>query len=94
MDEVATQITLAEMDLIAPNGAGSFTGTTETSSACAQDAGSSFLPAAYAVNSDGTFSLSSSGGAVAGIIISRSKFVMLSPTTDATAFPTLLIIQE
>jgi len=94
MDEVANPSALAELDLLAPNGAGSMAGTTDLGSTCAQDAGSPFPATVYAVNSDGTFSLSSSGGAIAGIIISGSKFVMFSPASAATAFPTLLIMQE
>ena len=94
MDEVAIQTTTAELNLVAPNGAGSITGTIEMSSMCAQDAGWSFPTAAYAVNSDGTFSLSPLGGTVAGIVISSSKFVMFSPATAATSFPTLIIMQE
>lgn len=84
----------AEVDPIAPNGSGSITGLTETSSTSAQNAGSSFLAATYTVNSDGTFSVSSSDGSVAGIIISNTKFVMFSPSTAATPYPTLLVMQK
>jgi hypothetical protein len=82
------------VDPVAPNGSGSLTGITDISSTRAQDAGSSFLAATYTVNSDGTFSLSSSGGAVAGIIISSTKFVMFSPSTLTTSYPTLLVMQK
>jgi hypothetical protein len=94
MAEVVTQSAQAEVDPVAPNGSGSLTGITDISSTRAQDAGSSFLAATYTVNSDGTFSLSSSGGAVAGIIISSTKFVMFSPSTLTTSYPTLLVMQK
>ncbi len=88
MAEVAIQSAQAEVDAVAPDGSGSITGTTDITSTSAQDAGSSFLAATYTVNSDGTFSVSSSDGAVAGIIISSTKFVMFSPSTLATPYPT------
>ena len=94
MAEVAIQSTQAEVEPVAPNGSGSMTGTTDISSTAAQDAGSSFLATTYTVNPDGTFSVSSSGGAVAGIIISNTKFVMFSPLTSATSYPTLLVMQK
>ena len=70
------------------------TGTADITSMSAQDAGSCFLAATYTVNADGTFSVSSSDGAVAGIIISSSKFVMFSPATFLTATPTLLVVEK
>jgi hypothetical protein len=94
MAEVSIQSAQAEVDLVAPSGSGSMTGTTDSSSTNAQDAGSSFLAATYNVNSDGTFSLSSSGCSVAGIIISATKFVMFSPSTAGTSYPTLLVMQK
>jgi hypothetical protein len=60
----------------------------------AQDAGAAFLAATYTVNSDGTFSVSPSGGSVAGVIISPTEFVMFSPTTVATDCPTLLVMRK
>jgi hypothetical protein len=94
MAEVVMQSAQAEVDPIAPDGNGNITGVTDISSTSAQDAGSPFLAAAYNVNSDGTFSVSSSDGAVAGIIISRSRFVMFSPSTLVTQYPTLLVMQK
>ena len=94
MEEVAIQSAQAEVDPVAPNGSGNITGTTETSSMSAQDAGAAFLAATYNVTSDGTFSLNSSGGVVAGVIISSTKFVMFSPSTAGTSYPTLLVMQK
>ena len=94
MAEVVIQSAQAEVDPVAPNGSGSIAGATEISSTSAQDAALPFLAAAYTVNPDGTFSVNSSGGAVAGIIISSSKFVMFSPATSATALPNLLVMQK
>jgi hypothetical protein len=94
MAEVVIQSAPAEVGPVAPNGSGSITGITDISSTSTQDAGSSFLAATYTVNSDGTFSVSSSGGTVAGIIISNTKFVMFSPLTAATPHPTLLVMQK
>jgi len=94
MAEVVIQSAQAEVDPVAPNGSGSISGMTDISSTWAQDAGASFLAATYTVNADGTFSVSSSGRAVAGVIISSSKFVMFSPTTLATPLPTLLVMQK
>ena len=93
-EEVAIQSAQIEADSVAPNGSGSITGTADIGSTAAQDAGSSFLAATYTVNSDGTFSVSSSDGAVAGIIISPTKFVMVSPSTFATPYPALLVMQK
>jgi hypothetical protein len=92
--EAVIQSAQAEVDLLAPDGSGNITGTTDISSTSAQDTGSPFLAATYTVNSDGTFSVSSSDGAVAGIIISNTKFVMISPSTFATSDPTLLVMQK
>jgi hypothetical protein len=94
MAEVVIQSAQTEVDPVAPNGSGSIAGTTDISSTSAQDAGSSFLAATYTVNPDGTFNVNSSGGVVAGIIISSTKFVMFSPTTLATSLPTLLVMQQ
>jgi hypothetical protein len=94
MEEVVIQSAQAEVDPVAPNGSGSITGTTETSSMSAQDAGLAFLAATYSVNPDGTFSVSSSGGTVAGIVISSTKFVMFSPSALATSYPTLLVMEK
>jgi len=91
---VGMQSMQTEVDPIAPNGGGSISGTTDMSSMSAQDAGASFLATGYTVNPDGTFSVSSSNGAVAGVIISPTKFVMFSPSTAATPCPTLLVIQK
>ena len=94
MQETVCQSVNAEVDPVAPNGAGTFAGQTDTSSTLAQVAGRPFLAATYGVRSNGTFVLSSSGGAVVGIIISPNKFVMFSPSTLATPLPTLLIMQK
>lgn len=94
MAEVVIQSAQAEVDPIAPDGNGNITGITDISSTSGQDGGSPFFAATYNVNSDGTFSVSSSGGAVAGIIISSTKFVMFSPSTLATPYPTLLEVQK
>jgi hypothetical protein len=94
MSEVVNQSVQTEVDPVAPNGSGSITGIADISSTSAQDAGSSFLAAAYTVNSDGTFSVSSSNGVVTGIIISDTKFVMFSPSSFATPYPTLLVMQK
>ena len=94
MAEVVLQSVQAEVDPVAADGSGNITGTTVTSSTSAQDSGCSFLAATYAVNSDGTFSVNTSGGTVAGIIISSTKFVMYSPSAAATSYPTLLVMQK
>ncbi len=94
MAEVAIQSAQAEVDPVSPDGSGNISGTTEISSISEQDATLSFLAATYSVNSDGTFSVSSSGGGVAGIIVSSTKFVMFSPSTAATSYPTLLVMQK
>lgn len=94
MAEVAMQTEQAEVDPVAANGSAGMTGTADITSMSAQDAGSCFLAATYTVNADGTFSVSSSDGAVAGIIISSSKFVMFSPATFLTATPTLLVVEK
>ena len=94
MEEVAIPSAQAEVDAVAIDGSGNVTGDTDISSSSAQDAGSSFPAATYTVNSDGSFSFSSSDGAVVGVIISSTKFVMFSPVTLATSLPTLLVMQK
>ncbi len=94
LEAVVMQSAQSEVDPVAPNGSGSITGKTDLSSMCAQDEGASFLAATYTVNSDGTFVDNASGGAVAGVIISSTKFVMFSPTTLATSLPTLLMMEK
>jgi hypothetical protein len=94
MEEVALQSAQAEMDAVAIDGNANVTGDTDVSSTNGQDAGRSFPAATYTVNSDGSFSVSSSDGTVTGIIISSTKFVMFSPATLATAQPTLLVMQK
>lgn len=92
--EVALQSVPAEVDAVALNGTGTINGTGDLSSPSTQNAGASFPANTYAVNSDGTFSVSSSNGAVAGVMISNTKFVMFSPTTSATSYPTLVVMQH
>jgi len=92
--EAATQTEPAEVDPVAIDGVADLTGSADITSMSAQDAGSCFLATTYAVNSDGTFSVSSSDGAVAGIIISSSKLVMFSPATFLTSYPSLLVMQK
>jgi hypothetical protein len=92
--EVVKQSAQAEVGPIAPDGRGNISGTTEISSTSAQNPGSPFPAATYAVNSNGTFSVSSSGGAVTGVIISSTKFLMFSPSTLGTDDPTLLVMEK
>ncbi|MFZ0961846.1 MAG: putative Ig domain-containing protein [Terriglobia bacterium] len=94
MAEVVLQSPQAEVDSVSPDGNGDFTGTTDFTSTSTQDVGAPLLAATYTVNPDGTFVVSSSNGAVAGIVISDSQFVMLSPSTLATSYPTLLVVQK
>ena len=92
--EVAIHSAQAEVDPMVFDGNGNITGSMETSSAGAQDTDSPLLANAYAVSSDGTFSVNFSPGAVAGIVISKTKFVMFSPTTLATPNPNLLVMRK
>jgi hypothetical protein len=92
--EVAGQSVQAELEPVAPNGGGSIAGTTNITSPVEQSVGDSFPATAYTVNSDGTFSFGNPGGPVSGVVISPSKFVMFSPSTLSTSFPTLLVMQQ
>ena len=95
MEEVAIQTSTTEVDSVTANGNGSFgSGTADVSSVNSQVAGSPFPAGTYDVNPDGTFTIDSSAGSVAGIVISPTKFVMFSPSTLATPSPTLLIMQK
>jgi hypothetical protein len=94
MEEVAIQSAQAEVNAVTTDGNGNIAGDSDIGSTNAQEAGSSFPVATYTVNSDGSFSLSSSDGAVAGAIVSSTKFVMFSPSTLATSLPTLLVMQK
>lgn len=92
--EVVSQNGQPELDAISPNGSGSVSGLTDMSFVTAQDAGMALPAATYTVNSDGTLNLSSSDGAIAGIIISSSKFLVFSPSTWASSYPALLVVQK
>jgi len=92
--EVALQSAQPEVDAVTPNGSGGITGITDLTSIGTQDTKLAFLPSTYIVNSDGTFSVNTSAGAVAGVIVSNTKFVMFSPSTSATTYPTLLVMQK
>ncbi len=92
--EVDIQSGQPEVDAILLDGLGSINGLTDVTSTSGQAAGSPFLAGTYAVNADGSFTVSSSGGAVAGIVISDSKFVMFSPSTLAGSYPALLVMQK
>jgi hypothetical protein len=94
MAEAAIQSAQTEVEPVAPNGSGSMNGTTDLSSRSVQDAGAAFLAASYTVRNDGTFSVSSSNGGVAGVIISPTEFVMFSPSTAGSGYPTLLVMQK
>jgi hypothetical protein len=94
MSEVVAHSVQAEVDPVAPDGNGDITGTIDLSSASAQEVGAAFLFASYNVNSDGTFTLSSSGKAVSGIVVSSTKFLMFSPSTLGSPEPTLLLVEQ
>jgi len=94
MQEAVIHSAQAEVDAVTLDGSGNLTGATDSTSTSAQNADQSFLAATYAVNSDGSFVTSSSNGAVAGIVISSSRFVMFSPSTLATSVPTLVVMQK
>jgi hypothetical protein len=94
MAEAVIQNAQAEVEPITPDGSGNVTGVTDNSSTSGQEADSPFLATTYNVNSDGSFSVSSSSGVVAGVVISSTKFVMFSPSTLATQYPTLLVMQK
>jgi hypothetical protein len=94
MPEVVIQTAQTEVDPVTLDGSGSITGTTDINSMSAQDAGAPFPAANYTVNSDGTFGFNSPRGAVTGIIISSTKFLMFSPTTLTTPLPNLLVMQQ
>ncbi len=94
IDEVVLPSATVEVDAIAPSGIANITGQMDVNSTTAQDAGASFVANTWSINPDGTFTLNTSDGAVAGIIISSSRFVLFSPATFATSYPTLLIVQK
>jgi hypothetical protein len=94
MDEVVVHGVEVEVDPIAPNGNGSMIGVADISSMNAQSSDASFQISPYTVNSNGTISVGSLNGVVTGVVISDSKFVMFSPSTQATALPTLLVMQK
>ena len=94
IDEAAIQTLQTEVDAVALDGRSNIGGTSDISSMSAQDSVSSFLSVTYTVNPDGSFTDSASGGAVTGVIVSNTKFVMFSPSTLATPLPTLLVMQR
>jgi hypothetical protein len=94
IDEVAIQSVQAEVDAVALDGSGTISGVADISSMNAQNSASFFPAVTYDVNPDGSFTDSSSDGAVAGVIVSNTKFVMFSPSALATPLPTLLVMQR
>ena len=94
IQEVALQGAPAEVDAVSLGGSGNLTGITDLSSSSAQDAGAPFPTPTYSVNADGTFTVNSSNGAVAGVVISGTRFVMFSPSTMATPYPSILTMEK
>jgi len=92
--EIVSSSIQPELDSITVNGSGSISGLVDTTSASVQDIGASFPAANYTVNSDGTLNLSSSDGAIAGIMVSSAKFLVFSPSTWASPYPTLLVVEK
>ncbi len=94
IDEAVLQTVQSEVDLISPSVSGSMSGTNDMISATAQDADASVQNSPYTINPDGTITTGSQNGVVTGVMISASKFVIFSPSTQATLLPTLLVMQQ
>jgi hypothetical protein len=89
--EVVSQSAQAEVDIITLTSNGNMQITRDTASTLSQTAGT-LGSGTYAINSDGTFRTGSSGGAVVGVAISGSKFVIVNNPT--LTFPLLQIGQR
>jgi hypothetical protein len=86
--EVVNQAAETEVGVLTLGTSGTVTSTTDTTSTLSQTAGAAGSDT-YSLNSNGTLSLGSSGGAVVGIAISGNKLVLVS--NPALTFPTLTI---
>jgi hypothetical protein len=90
---VVNQSAASEGGLATANATGGFTFITDTTSATSQSPDVTTADT-YAVTSNGTFSTGSSAGAIIGIVISSSQFVLLSPSSLTALYPTLLLFQQ
>jgi hypothetical protein len=72
------------------DGSGHISGTRDLMSTSTQSLDHNFTDT-YAVNSNGTFSLGSTGAAIVGLIISSSQFGMFDSSSITTSIPTILI---
>jgi hypothetical protein len=89
--EVVSQSDQAEVGILTVASNGVVTGALDSATTSAQTAGVA-VSDTYTLNSNGTVTAASSGGATVGVAISGNKFVIVNDPT--MTFPTLLIDQR
>jgi hypothetical protein len=82
--EVVNQSQTVAVGSVKLDGAGNLSGTSDSTSTTAQDYAAAITDT-YSVNSDGTFSIGSSGATIVGIVISGNRFVMINHVTSPVA---------
>jgi hypothetical protein len=90
-DALVSQSTETEVGSVTLDGLGNVNGTTDDTSTSSQDPDRPFIDT-YTVNSDGTFSVGSSGTATVGIVISNRKFALIDH--ESSAYPSIVVIQK
>jgi hypothetical protein len=89
--EVVNQAVVTVVGMLMLDGSGGISYTLDLTSTNGQ--GADETPAAtITVNSDGTFSVSGAGGAVSGVVISSTKFVLNE--FPAASYPTLSVAKQ
>jgi hypothetical protein len=82
--EVVRQSQTVAVAAVSLDGAGNLSGASDSTSTTGQDYAAAITDT-YSVNSDGTFSIGSSGGTIVGTVISGNKFVMINHVTSPNA---------
>jgi hypothetical protein len=82
--EVVNRSQTVTVGSVSLDGAGNLSGTSDSTSTTGQDYAAA-IKDTYSVNSDGTFSLGSSGATIVGTVISGNQFVMINHVTSPVA---------
>jgi hypothetical protein len=82
--EVVNRSQTVAVASVSLDGKGNLSGTSDSTSTTAQDYAAAITDT-YLVNSDGTFSIGSSGATIVGIMISGNRFVMINHVTSPVA---------
>jgi hypothetical protein len=89
--EVISQSQKVAIGSISLNGAGSVTGTSDSTSTIDQSPAAA-VSDTYSINSDGTFTIGSEAPTIVGIAISTSKFILINHVTSA--YPSVMAFTQ